>query len=96
MKEELRKSFGFLFCFKICLNSKNIKIYIQHYHFATKLHNFFCSCIIVPGTYILFQTLSFIREGAKLASFLEVKLFTRLHISKWIRNSMYLARKMKL
>ena len=49
--------------------------------------------------YILFLTqfefslpaLSFKREGAKKASFLEVKLFIRRHISKWVRNSMYLA-----
>jgi hypothetical protein len=54
--------------------------------------------IIKPGTmYMLFLTqfgfsaLSFKREGAKEASFLEVKLFTKWHISKWVRNSMHLA-----
>ena len=51
--------------------------------------------IIKPGTYhflssLKFSTLSFKREGAKGASFLEVKLFTNGHISKWVRNSKYL------
>jgi hypothetical protein len=38
-----------------------------------------------------FSALSFKREGANEASFLEVKLFTKWHISKWVRNSMHLA-----
>ena len=50
--------------------------------------------IIKPCTYYFlpslnFPTLSFKREGAKEASFLKSKIFTRRHISKWVRNSMY-------
>ena len=50
--------------------------------------------MIKPGTsYFLaslnFPVLSFKREGAKEASFVEVKLFTRWHITKWLKNSMY-------
>jgi hypothetical protein len=33
-----------------------------------------------------FPALPFKREGAKEASFFEVKLFTRRHISKWVRK----------
>ena len=50
----------------------------------------------MPVTYYFlhslnFPALSFKREGAKEAFFLEAKLFTRRHISKWVKNSMYLA-----
>ena len=51
--------------------------------------------MIKPGacyflTSLNFPVLSFKREGAKETSFLEVKLFTNGHISKWVRNSKYL------
>jgi hypothetical protein len=63
---------------------------------TSKVQTFFCSYIIKPGTYYFLPSLnlsalSFKREEAKEASFLEVKLFTRQHISKWVRNNMYLA-----
>jgi hypothetical protein len=36
-----------------------------------------------------FLALSFKREGAKEASFLEVKLFRRRHFSKWVSKKQY-------
>ena len=63
-----------------CLFHKYLARFCNRIDF--KVQTLFCSYIIKPGTYYFlasfnFPALSFKREGAKKASFLEVKLFTR-------------------
>ena len=57
-----------------------------------KVQTLFCSYIIKPGTYYFLPSSNLpallFKSWAKEASFLEVKLFTRGHISKVVRNSM--------
>ena len=91
-------NFWFIFWEKWQLHKFILKftdLYILGQKRKIAFYKFGSSSSFIHSYYFLaslnFPTLTFKREGAKEASFLEVKLFTRRRISKWVRNSMYLA-----